>query len=88
MPNPESATKTPHAIALVDHVETYLADDSSIALYGLTGTVRAAIEHGWHGATADIAERMQSIVDANIDSGLAFVGFADLLEELKREVGA
>lgn len=81
----EPATKTIHAAALDDAVATYLAEGKwDIS----TLVIRDAIEHGWHGATADIAERLEVIESIGGGPYDLLKAYRAMTEELKREVGA
>lgn len=95
----EPAAQTAHAAALDDAIDTYLRDGQGAVDKRLTSALilRDAIEHGWYGATADIAERLESVMERAADDAehvptlhraiLARL-VRELTEELKREVGA
>jgi hypothetical protein len=85
--------------ALNDHVEAYLNDYPSLVDRNARGSIngiaiRDAIEHGWHGATADIAEQLDAIVAearAEVAKRMPYpilVKLDELTDALKKSVGA
>jgi hypothetical protein len=88
MSTPKTSDRTVHAAALDDHVETYLSD-TALNWRGTSPLiVRDAVEHGWYGATADIAERLEAIEDDGGGPYDLLKAYRALADELKREVGA
>jgi hypothetical protein len=77
--------------ALEEHIATYLADFHPGAP---TLVIRDAVEHGWHGATADIAEQLDAIVAearAEVAKRMPYpilVKLDELTDALKKSVGA
>ena len=95
--HPRTVTSPERRAALDEHVGHYLADWPGPLRSVDALSLRDAIEHGWHGATADIAERLEAIIDeaarAHDTSGrLSRAVLArlvrELAEQLKAEVGA
>ena len=74
--------------ALEAHIADYLAD----AKPANTLATIDAIEHGWYGATAEAAEKVEAIRAGYLTGELTlrglFVAIEKLAEELKSEVGA
>ena len=94
--HPRTVTSPERRAALDEHIITFLVDNPA-SRYNSSIATRDAIEHGWHGATADIAERLEAIIDeaarAHDTSGrLSRAVLArlvrELAEQLKAEVGA
>lgn len=82
--HPRTVITPERRAALEDHVAHFLADNPGSRYYPALA-IRDAIEHGWQGATADIAERLEEIVRGD---GPTLEGLARLIDSLKREVGA
>lgn len=80
--------------ALDDHIETYLRDNAVPVRFGAAIVARDAIEHGWYGATAEIAEALNAIVEearAEVARRMPYPilkKLDELTEALKRSIGA
>jgi hypothetical protein len=99
LPAPRTIETPTRRAALEEHIAEYIAEVPGRAYLDAVGipnglVIRDAIEHGWHGATADIAERLDAIVAearAEVAKRMPYPilkKLDELTDALKKSVGA